>query len=95
MIDGKLSIIPYRDHDNVGPAASVHSTSHDLAQYLLMFLNHGSFENRSILSPESIDFLHKPHMLYTQSQEETSFIHECGQHFQRLDWVGEYRIIAE
>ena len=71
MIDGKLSIIPYRDHDNVGPAASVHSTARDLSQYLLMFLNHGSFENRKILSPESIDFLHEPHMLYNQSREET------------------------
>ena len=69
MIDGNYRS-SHIDHDNVGPAASVHSTSHDLAQYLLMFLNHGSFETVAFIS-ESIDFLHKPHMLYTQSQEET------------------------
>lgn len=70
VINGKLSVIPYRDHDNIGPAASVHSTSWDLAQYLLMFLNRGTYKNRKLLSPESVDFLHKPHMLYNQSQEE-------------------------
>lgn len=67
VIDGEMSCVPYRDHDNVGPAASVHSTAWDLAQYLMMFLNHGTYGDRQILSEQSVDFLHMPHIIYNQT----------------------------
>ncbi len=64
QIDNQLAIIPYRNHDNVGPAASVHSTALDLAYYLLMYLNKGTAGDHHLLSDESIAFLHRPHISY-------------------------------
>lgn len=63
QLNGKLSVIPYRNHDNVGPAASVHSTAADLAHYLQMFLNHGIYREKVILKPESVENLHSMHIV--------------------------------
>lgn len=63
MLNGKLTATPYRSHDNCGPAASVHSTAHDLANYLRLFLNNGSFEGRQILKPETVREIRKPRVV--------------------------------
>ena len=61
QIDSSLTIIPYRNHDNVGPAASVHSTANDLANYLTLFLQEGEFGGKVLLKPESAAFVHQLH----------------------------------
>ena len=63
LIQGQTSVIPYRGHDNIAPAASVHSTAHDLARYLAMFLNRGMAGEKRILSEASVAELHRSHMV--------------------------------
>ena len=63
MIRGNIRAIPWRDHDNCGPAASVMSTAHDLANYLNLFLRKGIVNGESILSEESIRALHTAYTL--------------------------------
>jgi CubicO group peptidase (beta-lactamase class C family) len=53
-IEGLISTIPYRNHENVGPAAAVNSTVWDWSQYLRMHLNAGNFAGTQILSAERI-----------------------------------------
>lgn len=53
-IDGHIRPIPYRNHENVGPAAAVNSTVWDWAQYLRMHLNNGNFSGTQILTAERI-----------------------------------------
>lgn len=55
-VEGIQQHVPYRNHDNCGPAASVNSTAHDIAQYLRMYLRKGA----DLLKPESVDELISP-----------------------------------
>lgn len=50
--------IPYRDHDNCGPAASIHASAWDLAQYLRLHLNQGSFAGQALIQPRTAAELH-------------------------------------
>jgi CubicO group peptidase (beta-lactamase class C family) len=54
IVNGQISPIPFRNHDNIGPAAAVNSSVWDWAQYLRMHLNSGRYEGKKILSPERI-----------------------------------------
>lgn len=59
-IDGRIQTIPYRNHENVGPAAAVNSSVWNWAQYVQMFLNHGEYKSHCIISPESVKELWSP-----------------------------------
>lgn len=65
---GLVLPVPYRDHDNVGPAASVHASAWDLAQYLRLHLNGGSFEGAQLVRPETAAELHSSQTIIPLSQ---------------------------
>jgi len=67
-LDGKIQQIPYRNHENVGAAAAVNSSVSDWAQYLQMFLNHGSYKDLTILSPERIKEMWSPSTIIPQEE---------------------------
>lgn len=64
---GENHEIPYRKVDGVGPAASIQSTVHDLAQWVRMQLDSGRYEGRRIVSPETLEETRKPHNLLNVS----------------------------
>ncbi len=51
IINNELRVIPYRNYDNVGPAASVNSNIVEMANYVRFLLNGGRFRNQQLLSP--------------------------------------------
>ncbi len=55
-----VSEIAYRDHDNVGPAAAMHASAWDLAQYLRLHLGAGTYDGQTLLTPATAAFLHTP-----------------------------------
>lgn len=44
----------------VAPAGYLISSARDLAQYLILHLNYGTYEGTSVISPERIEELHRP-----------------------------------
>lgn len=62
LVNGEVKVIPYRNHDNVGPAASINSSAEDLGRYLLFFLSGGECEGQLLLKPESIKTLLTPNI---------------------------------
>ena len=54
LVDGKIVIIPYADVDNLGPAASINSCVKDLANWLIMNLDSGRFEGKTIVPWEAL-----------------------------------------
>jgi CubicO group peptidase (beta-lactamase class C family) len=46
---GKLTLLPYDNVDNLGPAGSIVSNVHDLAKWLIMQLDSGRFEGKRVL----------------------------------------------
>ncbi len=62
-IRGEVQPIPYRNHDNVGPAASINSSAWDLAQYLRVFINGGVVAGQRLLSQQAVMELWSPQMI--------------------------------
>ncbi|MFI5148547.1 MAG: serine hydrolase [Bacteroidia bacterium] len=48
LVNGKLVVMPYVNVDNLGPAASINSNVNDLSHWIMMQLDSGRFEGRTI-----------------------------------------------
>ena len=53
MFDGQLVPLEYDYIDNLGPAASINSSAHDLANWLMMQLDNGKFKGKQVF-PEQV-----------------------------------------
>ena len=62
-LDNKLKEIPWRNIDNVGPAGSINSSVSDMANWLIMLLNEGTFNGKRILKEETINELFTPQQI--------------------------------
>ncbi len=58
----KVTRIPWRNIDNVGPAGSINSSVDDLARWVRMQLNGGMFEGKRILKEATLRETHTPQM---------------------------------
>jgi CubicO group peptidase (beta-lactamase class C family) len=61
--DGKPRVIPWDNHDLLGPAGSITSTAADLAHWVRMLLNEGKLDGKEILSATSVREMFKPAMV--------------------------------
>jgi CubicO group peptidase (beta-lactamase class C family) len=57
---GGIRPIPYFDTSNVGPAGSMHSNVDEMAAWLRLNLNGGTYGGRRLLSPEAVRELQTP-----------------------------------
>lgn len=62
-IDGETRTVPWRDVDNIGPAGSINSSAIEMAQWLRLQLNEGSYEDRRLLADSTVAEIHEPHMV--------------------------------
>ncbi|MEQ8786047.1 MAG: serine hydrolase [Pirellulaceae bacterium] len=68
--DGSLEVVPWDNHDPMGPAGSITSNAVDMAQWLRMQLNEGEVDGRRVLSAEAVREMHKPAMVETPTFAE-------------------------
>ncbi len=66
-IDGGLRPIPYRNIDNVGPAGSINSSVHEMASWVRLQLDGGSFNGQRLLEEATVAEMHTPLMLVRRS----------------------------
>ncbi|HEX5731621.1 MAG TPA: serine hydrolase [Blastocatellia bacterium] len=59
-LDDKVQPIPWRKIDNIGPAGSINSNVTDMAQWVRLHLNQGTFKNERILSSGAVKEMHMP-----------------------------------
>ncbi len=59
--------IPFRNIDTVGPAGSINSNVTDMAKWLLLNLNKGKHSEKQIISEASLQQIHSPQMISSQS----------------------------
>jgi len=86
-IRGTVQAVPYRNHDNCGPAASVNTSAHDLAQYARLFLNGGEFAGQRLLRAETLTELWTPHTLMPGNGDPKPFVqHLSGPDTYALGW---------
>jgi CubicO group peptidase (beta-lactamase class C family) len=58
--DDKVQPIQWRKIDNIGPAGSINSNATDMAQWVRLHLNQGTFKNERILSSGAVKEMHMP-----------------------------------
>jgi CubicO group peptidase (beta-lactamase class C family) len=58
--DNKVQPISWRKIDNIGPAGSINSNVVDMAQWVRLQLNQGTFKNERILSSGAVKEMHMP-----------------------------------
>jgi len=72
--DGKVSRLPFRNIDPMGPAGSINSSAAEMANYLLMHLAQGEWRGKRLLSRANAEQMQAPQMvipLALQKQTET------------------------
>ncbi len=58
--DDKVTVIPYRMIDNIGPAGSINSNVVDMAQWVRLQLNSGKFGDKQLISSANVNVMHSP-----------------------------------
>ena len=58
--DDKVTAIPYRKIDNIGPAGSINSNVVDMAQWVRLQLNNGTYQGKQLISPAAVKEMHTP-----------------------------------
>lgn len=61
---GAVVVLPWQSYDSAAAAGSVVSTAADMAKWLILNVNEGSFSGRAILKSETIRELHAPQNAY-------------------------------
>ncbi len=62
-VKGKLKRIPFRNIDAMGPAGSINSNLEEMAHWVLLQLNKGTYKGRRIISAETLSEIHRPQMV--------------------------------
>lgn len=57
----------------LGPAGGINSTINDMANYLVMMINHGTYNETEIITPETIDYLVSPKMVIDFSVNQSFY----------------------
>ena len=73
MVDDKLVTFPYRNVDNVGGAGSINASARDMAQWVRMQLNDGTYEGKELISKAAIDETHSGQTILTGRPMEGDF----------------------
>ena len=68
-IDGRTTPIRWANVDNVGPAGSINSSVHDMAHWLEMLLNDGTYGGRRVVSAAVIHEMESPQVVIPSSVE--------------------------
>ncbi len=65
-VDDRVTRIPYRNIDAMGPAGSINSSVNEMAHWIIMQLNRGKFRGRQIVSANRLQETHLPQMAITR-----------------------------
>jgi CubicO group peptidase (beta-lactamase class C family) len=60
--DKKITLIPFRNIDNVGPAGAINSCVKEMSRWLLVHLSGGKIDGRPVINPQTLADLHVPAM---------------------------------
>jgi CubicO group peptidase (beta-lactamase class C family) len=63
QIDGVVTLVPYANIDNIGPAGSINSSVLDMAQWIRMQLAEGKFGGKQIVSAANLMQTRTPHTI--------------------------------
>jgi len=59
---GKIEKIPFRNISNIGPAGAINSSVNEMSHWLIVHLNQGKYNGKSIINAQTIEDMHLAHM---------------------------------
>lgn len=62
-VDDTVRVVRWPNYDNVGAAGAVNSSAHDMAQWVRLVLNGGTFNGRRLLQERTVEELLSPQMV--------------------------------
>lgn len=90
--NGNVEVIPWRNIDNAGPAGSINSSVRDMAKWITLQLNGGSFDGKSLISAKNLEEMHRPQIVIPPGEIPTVFFPDSMQLTYSLGWfVQDYR----
>jgi CubicO group peptidase (beta-lactamase class C family) len=89
---GELGVVPWRNLDNIAPAGSINSSAEDLAKWVRLQLNDGTFEKKRLISERNLREMHTPQMAMRPDDWGRSWNPETIQSSYGLGWtIHDYR----
>jgi CubicO group peptidase (beta-lactamase class C family) len=62
-VNGEVTPVPLRNYDALGPAGSAFSNASEMANWVMMHLNHGTLNGRSVLDSATVAEMHAPQVV--------------------------------
>ena len=94
-VNEKISPLPYRNVDTIGPAGSINATAWDMAQWLLFQVNNGAVEGKQLIEKDFLEETRIPHIpirmlpFMKNIIPNTHFL-SCGLGWKLLDFHGRF-----
>jgi len=84
--DGEAHPIAWRNIDNVGPAGSINSTVHDMAEWIKLQLGDGTRDGRRLLSEDVMKEMHSPQTIIRREGRWADMTPEANFMMYGLGW---------
>ena len=90
--EGNLTLIPWKNIDNAGPAGSINSSVRDMSKWIALQLNDGVVDGKRLVSSKNMQEMHRPQMVIPPGEIATEFFPDSMQLSYALGWfVQDYR----
>ncbi|HKT32398.1 MAG TPA: serine hydrolase domain-containing protein, partial [Gammaproteobacteria bacterium] len=86
LVDGKVTVIRRYNTDAMAPIGGINSSVNDLSHWLLMLLDNGSYNGKSVLSPDVIAQMETPQMVVPVDSGIGSWLHAMSPASQFLNY---------
>ncbi len=87
----KITRIPFRNIDAIGPAGSINSNVLEMSNWLIMNLNNGKFNGKEVVSESFLSKAHVPQMVSSQTMTDEIFFSSYGLGWGITSYRGHYR----
>lgn len=81
-----VTLIPYHNIDQIGPAGSINSSADDMSHYLIFQLGDGTYQGKRLVSEANLREMHSPQTAVADAPPALSF-REMGHGAYGLGWV--------
>ncbi len=89
---GDLSVMPWRNLDNIAPAGAINSSAEDLANWVRLQLSGGTFEGKRLISERNLQEMQTPQMAMRPEDWGRNWNPETIQSSYGLGWmIHDYR----
>lgn len=90
---GEVKSVLYEDYQSYSPAGAIKSSSNDMANWMLMWLNKGNFKGKQVLSENYVKDATSMHSIRPQGgREANSFLYGDGLGWRMESAYGHYKV---